>query len=118
VLLFEQDQNRKRGESAMSVAIAEKNIHVSLPEEIYRELRAEAARLQQPAKALARQAIEAWLAERRAESLDAEIAAYAARHAGSELDLDKELEAAGIEFLLATEKKTKRSNNKKKGAAK
>jgi hypothetical protein len=37
--------------------------------------------------------------------LDAEIRAYAARHAGTEVDLDKELEAAAIEFLLAEEQK-------------
>jgi len=94
----------------MSVAITHRNFHVPLPDEIYRALRAEAEFLQQPATLLARLAIEAWLEQRRAAALHAEIAAYAARHAGTDLDLDPELEAAGLEVL--NEEPEKRSARK------
>ncbi len=85
----------------MSIATTQKNFHVPLPEETYRELREEAVRVKQPATALARMAIEIWLEERRAAALHAEIAVFAKRHAGTELDLDPALEAAGIEFMLS-----------------
>lgn len=84
----------------MSVATTQKNFHVPLPEETYRELREAAARAKQPATTLARMAIEAWLEERRAAALHAEIAAFAKRYGGTEVDLDPALEAAGIEFML------------------
>jgi predicted DNA-binding protein len=74
------------------------NFHLPLPSELYRELRAEAARLGQPATLLARQAIEAWMEQRRAAALHAEIAAYAAEHGGTDVDLDPQLEAAGLEL--------------------
>jgi hypothetical protein len=38
------------------------------------------------------------------DSLHDEIAAYAERYAGTEFDLDEELEAAGIEHILETTK--------------
>lgn len=83
----------------MNVATAPQNFHVPLPDEIYLALRAEAERLKQPETMLARMAIEAWLEQRRAAALCEEIAAYAARHAGTALDLDEDLEAAGLEHL-------------------
>jgi predicted DNA-binding protein len=85
------------GEMIMSLA-TQKNFHVPLPDETYRKLRAEAERARQPATTLAREAIEAWLEERRAAAIHAELAAYAAKHAGTEVDLDKNLEAAGLEL--------------------
>jgi len=87
----------------MSTAIATRNFHVPLPDEIYSELRAEAERAQQPATLLARMAIEAWLEQRRAATLHAEIAAYAARYGGTPLDLDPDFEAAGLELWATLE---------------
>jgi len=76
-----------------------RKFHVPLPDEMYNELRAEAERARQPATLLARMAIEAWLEQGRAAALHAEIAAYAARHGGTRLDLDPDFEAAGLESL-------------------
>lgn len=83
----------------MKTEASPRNFHLPLPDKIYRELREEAARTQQSATALARLAIEAWLEQRRAAALHAEIAAYAAQHAGTVLDLDEEMEAAALETL-------------------
>ena len=44
-----------------------------------------------------RLALSDWLKSRKRERWYAEIAAFAKEHAGSDLDLDRELEAAGIE---------------------
>jgi hypothetical protein len=44
---------------------AVKNFHLPLPENVYAALRAEAAALKRPATVIAREAIEAWLRERR-----------------------------------------------------
>ncbi len=89
----------------MSVATTLRNFHVPLSDEIYHALRAEAERIKQPATLLARMAIEAWLEQRRAAALHDELAAYAARHAGTAYDLDEDLEAAGLEHLREEPKK-------------
>ena len=77
-----------------------KNFHVPLPEQTYDHLRAEAERTQVPATALAREAIDAWLREQLRKARHDAIAAYAAKMAGTDLDLDPVLEAAGIEHLV------------------
>jgi hypothetical protein len=80
-----------------------RNFHLPLPDEVYRDLREEAARSSRPATALARQAIELWLHHRRRVTRHEAIVASAAEHPGTLLDLDKDLEAASIEHLIATE---------------
>ena len=65
-----------------------RNFHLPLPEEIYLALRAEAEGMKQPATLVARQAIEAWLRDRKKTALHEAIAAYATQHAGTEVDLD------------------------------
>jgi hypothetical protein len=70
-----------------------KNFHIPLPEEAYADLRAEAERAQQPATALAREAIELWLRARKKARRTA-VASYAAEMAGTEFDLDVQLESA------------------------
>jgi hypothetical protein len=82
-----------------------KNFHVPLPEATYDQLRAEAMRTQVPATALAREAVDRWLREQERKALHEEIAAYAAEMAGTEMDLDPALEAAGIEHLLRSTRK-------------
>jgi hypothetical protein len=79
-----------------------RNFHLPLPDNVYRDLREEAERSSQPATALARQAIEIWLRHRRKSARHEAIAALAAEHAGSPLDLDLDLEAASVDHLLAT----------------
>jgi hypothetical protein len=78
-----------------------RNFHVPLPDDLYEQLHAEAERSQQPATALARDAITWWLQQRRKATLREAICAYAAQHAGSAADLDPALEAASVEHLLA-----------------
>ena len=79
-----------------------KNFHLPLPEQTYAQLRAEAEKTQVPATAVAREAIEQWLREQSRKSRHERIASYAAGVAGTRLDLDPALEAAGIELLVKT----------------
>jgi hypothetical protein len=79
-----------------------KNFHLPLPEQTYTNLRAEAERVQVPATALAREAIDSWLRQQLRKARHDRIAAYAAEMAGTDLDLDPELEEAGIEHLVKT----------------
>jgi hypothetical protein len=76
-----------------------KNFHLPLPEQTYALLREEAERTQLPATTLAREAIDAWLRDQARKARHHAIAAYAAEMAGTDLDLDRELESAGIEHL-------------------
>jgi hypothetical protein len=76
-----------------------KNFHLPLPLDVYEALRDEASRLQKPATALAREAIETWLHHRRRAAVREAIATYAAEHAGSRVDLDPALERASVELL-------------------
>ena len=80
---------------------------VSLPEQTYAHLRAEAERTHVPATALARVAIDWWLRQQLRKARHDQIAAYAAEMAGTDLDLDLDLEAAGIERLRKTGKRKK-----------
>jgi len=91
-----------------------RNFHVPLPDEIYHALRSEAARQRRAATTLVREAVEDWLEQRRAETLHADIADYAAGHAGTPADLDPELEAAGIDALIETPMKSARTRRKAK----
>jgi hypothetical protein len=84
-----------------------RNFHLPLPEQTYSHLRAEAERAQVPATALAREAIDGWLRQQLRKARHDQIAAYAAEMAGTEFDLDPDLEAAGIEHLMKTGKTTK-----------
>ena len=84
-----------------------KNFHVPLPEETYDQLRIVAASSKVPATVLAREAIDFWLREQMRKARHDEIAAFAVAVAGTALDLDGDLEAAGIEHLARTTKATK-----------
>lgn len=81
-----------------------KNFHLPLPEDLYEELADEAKQAGQPATAVARHAIEAWLRQNRKLQLREEIASYARGVGGSAADLDVDLEAAAIESLRRDEK--------------
>ncbi len=84
-----------------------KNFHVPLPDETYARLRVAAERSKVPATALAREAIDFWLRQQLRKARHDAIAAFAAEAAGTSLDLDDELEAAGIELLVKTGKVSK-----------
>lgn len=79
-----------------------KNFHLPLSDETYEHLRTAAARSKVPATAIAREAINFWLQQELRKARHNAIAAYAAEMAGTTLDLDANLEAAGIEHLMAT----------------
>jgi hypothetical protein len=75
------------------------NFHLPLTADLHEMLRDEAERSGQPATMLAREALLSWLTQRRKERLHEEIAAWAAEHAGTDLDLDRDLERASLEVL-------------------
>lgn len=77
-----------------------KNFHLPLPDHTYALLRAEAERARLPATTLAREAIDAWLKDQTRKARHNAIAEYAAEMAGSDLDLDRQMESAGIERLI------------------
>lgn len=77
-----------------------RNFHLPLPDDLYKQLQEEAIRSKQPATRLARQAIELWLQQKQKAALHEAIAAYVAQYAGTHADLDEELEAASVEYLL------------------
>ena len=77
-----------------------KNFHLPLPDETYAGLRTAAERSKLPATVLAREAIAWWLRQEARRIRHAEVAAYASEMAGTSLDLDPDMEAAGIEHLV------------------
>jgi predicted DNA-binding protein len=77
-----------------------KNFHVPLDEDVYLRLKGEAERAGKPATELAREAIEASLAERRRAELGESIASYAVEVAGTSDDLDRDLEQAALVHLV------------------
>jgi hypothetical protein len=81
-----------------------KNFHLPLPDDIYTQLRTEAERAQVPATTLARGAIDLWLRQQQKKARRDAIAGYAAEMAGTNFDLDPELESAGVEHLVRTAK--------------
>jgi len=82
-----------------------RNFHLPLTGETYDRLKEEAARESRPATTVAREAIEAWLRERRRQSVREEIAVYAASAASSAADLDAGLEKAAVEHLRGSGRK-------------
>ena len=84
-----------------------RNFHLPLPEQTYAGLRAEAERTGVPATTLAREAVDAWLRQQFRRARHDAIAAYATEMAGTHLDLDADLESAGIEHLVNTGKATR-----------
>lgn len=75
------------------------NFHLPLSSELHEMLREEAERSGQPATVVAREVLETGLTQRRKWRLHQEIAAWASAHAGTDLDLDRDLEQSGIEAL-------------------
>ena len=84
-----------------------KNFHLPLPEQTYAHLRAEAERMQVPATTLAREAVDLWLRQQFRKARQDAIAAYAAEVAGTNLDLDTDLESAAVEHLVTMRKAIK-----------
>ena len=83
------------------------NFHIPLSAETYRELRRVAVESKRPATQLVRDAIEHWLSEQRKNVLQREIEVYAQENAGGRFDLDAELEASGVEYLVKQGKRSR-----------
>lgn len=76
-----------------------KNMHIPLPEDVHAVLMAHAKATGESATSLARAAIERLVKELEREQIRAEMRAFAAEFAGTELDLDPDFEEAATEFL-------------------
>src|SRR5438045_3080127 len=90
------------GYSAMKLQQS-KNLHVPLPDKMYARLRQESHRSKRPATELAREAIDRWLIERERAYVHEAIAEYAREFAGTEEDIDVDLQEASIEHLYDEE---------------
>lgn len=77
------------------------NFHLPLCEEDYIELREEAMRTQKTATELARTAIKIWLKQQKRRCLYNSIADYAAEYAGTNIDIDEDLENTSINYLIS-----------------
>ncbi len=75
------------------------SIELPLASDVWSLLQDEAARSGQPATSLVSDVITNWVRERHRQLVAREIAEFAAAQAGSELDLDRELECAAVEAL-------------------
>ena len=78
-----------------------KNLHVPLPDELHRRLRALSNDQGRPATEIAREAIDRWVSEERRRIVHDELQEYANRVAGTKDDLDEALEETGVESLRA-----------------
>jgi Arc/MetJ-type ribon-helix-helix transcriptional regulator len=76
-----------------------RTVHVLLPAHIHQVLREESRGQGVSANEVVRQALEAWLHERRRVRLAEEIQRYAQAEAGGPDDLDPALESAGLAVL-------------------
>jgi hypothetical protein len=85
-----------------------KKFHRPLPDLTHAQLHALAEQARLPATSLAREAIDAWLREQSRKARRGAVAAYASEMAGTDLDLDPQLEAAGIEHLTQTKLNAKK----------
>ena len=79
--------------------IATKKLNLPLPREMHEALFAESHELGVPATRLVRSVLEDWLRERQRARRRAEVRRFAMEYAGSDLDLDTELERAATEEL-------------------
>lgn len=79
------------------------NFHLPLPPDLHEMLREESEQSGQPATTVAREALRNWLLQQKKRRLHEEIASFAAEHAGTSLDLDEDLEQAGIDAIQAEE---------------
>ena len=82
------------------VETLDETLELKLPTSVLEGLEHQANRTGSSTTELARLAIETWLEARERTEVADELRAYAERMAGTEADLDPDLEAAGIENWL------------------
>ncbi len=78
-----------------------RTFHLPLPDDLHEALRREAKADHRPATEIVRDALAGWLQARQRERVAREIHRFALDHAGTDFDIDPELEHAGVEHLLA-----------------
>jgi len=78
-----------------------RTFHLPLPDDLHDALRREAELARRPATEVAKEALVAWLETKRRQRLAEDIQRFATAAAGTETDLDQNLEVAGVECLLA-----------------
>ena len=76
-----------------------KKMNLPLPAPLHEAVVREARRQRIPATRLVRGVLTRWLEERLLQERDDEIRRFAQAHAGGELDLDSDLEAASLEVI-------------------
>jgi predicted transcriptional regulator len=81
--------------------VRRKNVHVPLDPELHARLVAQARRVRSPVTVVAREAIAVWTDEQERQVEGAAIRAYAEAMAGTEADIDEELEEAAAAELLS-----------------
>jgi predicted transcriptional regulator len=79
------------------------NFHLPLDTHLYQQLKEAAERCKKPSTVLAREAIEVFLAQLKKQALFDDIQQYAQAMAGTEDDLDPDIEASSIEHLNQTD---------------
>lgn len=77
-----------------------RTFHLPLPDDLHEALRREATADHRPATEVARDALTGWLQARHRKRVADEIRRFALAEAGSDLDIDAELERAGVDHLL------------------
>ena len=80
-------------------SVTVKKMELPIDSDVWGLLQDEAARSGQPAVSLVSNVVANWVHERHRQRVAQEIAAFAAAHAGSELDLDQDLESAALQTL-------------------
>lgn len=74
-------------------------LELSLDGDVWNLLHDEAARTGRPTDSLVCDVVTNWVRERQRQRVAQEIAEFAAAHAGSELDLDRDLETSTLQAL-------------------
>ena len=79
--------------------MAYQNFHVPLPVKVYAQLRKLSRKQKKPATYLVRLAVEKLLEESQKQLVFESVQAYAQKHAGTDADLDPEMEAASAQHV-------------------
>jgi len=74
-------------------------IHIPMPDHLHQALKAEASLTRRPASEIIREALVCWLESVRKRRVADQIRLFAEEVGGSSLDLDQDMERAGIELL-------------------
>ena len=80
-----------------------RTFHLPLPDELHDALREEATAERRPATEVVRDALSCWIQARKRQRIADEIERFATAESGTELDLDADIEAAGVDHLIAAD---------------